>query len=80
MPEVFEFHAGMFVTFVPKSRIICAISVLKVVPLFKIFYSIIFHYFRPRWYAGMSVEELDANERQAFLMWRRSLARLCLLL
>ncbi|POO01371.1 Circularly permuted (CP)-type guanine nucleotide-binding (G) protein [Trema orientale] len=31
---------------------------------------------RPQWYAGMSVEELDANERQAFLMWRRSLARL----
>jgi len=24
----------------------------------------------------MSVEELDANERQAFLAWRRSLARL----
>ncbi|KAJ8762984.1 hypothetical protein K2173_023113 [Erythroxylum novogranatense] len=29
----------------------------------------------PPWNAGMSVEELDANERQAFLSWRRSLAR-----
>ncbi|KAJ0966332.1 hypothetical protein J5N97_027470 [Dioscorea zingiberensis] len=31
---------------------------------------------RPRWNASMSVEELDANERQAFLIWRRSLAKL----
>ncbi|KDP42964.1 hypothetical protein JCGZ_23906 [Jatropha curcas] len=31
---------------------------------------------RPPWNAGMSVEELDANERQAFLVWRRSLASL----
>uniref|UniRef100_A0A2C9W2A0 Uncharacterized protein n=1 Tax=Manihot esculenta TaxID=3983 RepID=A0A2C9W2A0_MANES len=31
---------------------------------------------RPPWNAGMSVEELDANERQAFLIWRRSLASL----
>lgn len=31
---------------------------------------------RPPWNAGMSVEELDANERRAFLVWRRSLARL----
>ncbi|KAH7524389.1 hypothetical protein FEM48_Zijuj06G0114100 [Ziziphus jujuba var. spinosa] len=31
---------------------------------------------RPPWNAGMSVEELDDNERQSFLMWRRSLARL----
>lgn len=31
---------------------------------------------RPPWNAGMSVEELDANERQAFLSWRRSLASL----
>ncbi|KAJ0084850.1 hypothetical protein Patl1_30225 [Pistacia atlantica] len=31
---------------------------------------------RPPWNAGMSVEELDDNERQAFLVWRRSLARL----
>ncbi|KAF7805759.1 GTPase LSG1-2 [Senna tora] len=31
---------------------------------------------RPPWSANMSVEELDANERQAFLTWRRSLARL----
>nr|DAD48324.1 TPA_asm: hypothetical protein HUJ06_018261 [Nelumbo nucifera] len=31
---------------------------------------------RPLWNAGMSVEELDTNERQAFLIWRRSLARL----
>ncbi|XWS52781.1 hypothetical protein CRYUN_Cryun11dG0101800 [Craigia yunnanensis] len=31
---------------------------------------------RPPWNAGMSVEELDANEKQAFLVWRRSLARL----
>ncbi|OMO91532.1 hypothetical protein CCACVL1_07085 [Corchorus capsularis] len=30
----------------------------------------------PPWNAGMSVEELDANEKQAFLVWRRSLARL----
>lgn len=34
---------------------------------------------RPPWNAGMSVEELDDNERQAFLTWRRSLARLALL-
>lgn len=31
---------------------------------------------RPPWNAGMSVEELDANEKQAFLSWRRSLASL----
>ncbi|KAF2290124.1 hypothetical protein GH714_002806 [Hevea brasiliensis] len=31
---------------------------------------------RPPWNAGMSVEELDANERRAFLIWRRSLASL----
>ncbi|KAB2603413.1 large subunit GTPase 1-like protein [Pyrus ussuriensis x Pyrus communis] len=31
---------------------------------------------RPVWTPQMSVEELDNNERQAFLTWRRSLARL----
>ncbi|VFQ95414.1 unnamed protein product [Cuscuta campestris] len=31
---------------------------------------------RPPWNSKMSVEELDNNERQAFLIWRRSLARL----
>lgn len=31
---------------------------------------------RPPWNAKMSVEELDANERRAFLIWRRNLARL----
>ncbi|XP_057955026.1 GTPase LSG1-2 [Malania oleifera] len=31
---------------------------------------------RPPWSVEMSVEELDVNERQAFLIWRRSLARL----
>ncbi|KAF6139258.1 hypothetical protein GIB67_021468 [Kingdonia uniflora] len=31
---------------------------------------------RPPWNAKMSVEELDNNEKQAFLIWRRSLARL----
>lgn len=31
---------------------------------------------RPPWNAKMSVEELDTNERQSFLAWRRSLARL----
>lgn len=31
---------------------------------------------RPPWNARMSLEELDANERQAFLVWRRNLARL----
>ncbi|KAH7675317.1 large subunit GTPase 1 protein [Dioscorea alata] len=31
---------------------------------------------RPPWNASMSVEELDANERQAFLIWRRGLAKL----
>ncbi|XVF69282.1 hypothetical protein PTKIN_Ptkin11bG0068500 [Pterospermum kingtungense] len=31
---------------------------------------------RPPWNSGMSVEELDANEKQAFLVWRRSLTRL----
>ncbi|KAI9121486.1 hypothetical protein K1719_008519 [Acacia pycnantha] len=31
---------------------------------------------RPPWSVNMSVDELDANERQAFLTWRRSLARL----
>lgn len=33
---------------------------------------------RPPWNPSMSVEELDDNERQAFLAWRRSLARLAL--
>ncbi|CAA0818867.1 GTPase LSG1-2 [Striga hermonthica] len=31
---------------------------------------------RPPWNSKMSVEELDDNERRAFLEWRRSLARL----
>ncbi|XP_052204380.1 GTPase LSG1-2 [Diospyros lotus] len=31
---------------------------------------------RPPWNAKMSAEELDANERRAFLVWRRSLVRL----
>lgn len=31
---------------------------------------------RPPWNAQMSVEELDVNERRAFLEWRRNLARL----
>ncbi|KAL4578566.1 hypothetical protein LXL04_014691 [Taraxacum kok-saghyz] len=31
---------------------------------------------RPAWNAKMTVEELDVNERRAFLEWRRSLARL----
>ncbi|XP_019453828.1 PREDICTED: GTPase LSG1-1-like isoform X2 [Lupinus angustifolius] len=31
---------------------------------------------RPPWTANMSVEKLDANERQSFLTWRRNLARL----
>ncbi|CAK9169539.1 unnamed protein product [Ilex paraguariensis] len=31
---------------------------------------------RPPWNSKMSAEELDTNERQAFLVWRRSLARL----
>ncbi|KAL6007217.1 hypothetical protein ACLOJK_032713 [Asimina triloba] len=31
---------------------------------------------RPPWNAKMTVEELETNERQAFLIWRRSLARL----
>lgn len=31
---------------------------------------------RPQWNANMSAEELDVKERQSFLNWRRSLARL----
>uniref|UniRef100_A0A7N0RIK3 CP-type G domain-containing protein n=1 Tax=Kalanchoe fedtschenkoi TaxID=63787 RepID=A0A7N0RIK3_KALFE len=31
---------------------------------------------RPAWHAKMSTDELDANERQAFLVWRRNLASL----
>ncbi|GAB2285617.1 GTPase LSG1-2 [Dionaea muscipula] len=31
---------------------------------------------RPPWKSAMSAEELDVNERQAFLIWRRSLAKL----
>ncbi|CAN6339020.1 unnamed protein product [Urochloa humidicola] len=31
---------------------------------------------RPPWHNQMTVEELDANERRAFLVWRRNLARL----
>ncbi|ERM99388.1 hypothetical protein AMTRI_Chr12g266860 [Amborella trichopoda] len=31
---------------------------------------------RPPWNPSMSVDELDANEKQSFLTWRRSLARL----
>ncbi|XP_062204190.1 GTPase LSG1-2-like [Phragmites australis] len=31
---------------------------------------------RPPWNTQMTVEELDANERRAFLVWRRNLARL----
>jgi hypothetical protein len=38
--------------------------------------NVCFILFRPPWNAGMSVEQLDANEKQSFLLWRRSLARL----
>lgn len=31
---------------------------------------------RPPWNTRMSVEQLDANEKEAFLVWRRNLARL----
>uniref|UniRef100_A0A7N1A4J1 CP-type G domain-containing protein n=1 Tax=Kalanchoe fedtschenkoi TaxID=63787 RepID=A0A7N1A4J1_KALFE len=31
---------------------------------------------RPAWHAKMSADELDANERQSFLVWRRNLASL----
>ncbi|XP_057549406.1 GTPase LSG1-2-like [Amaranthus tricolor] len=31
---------------------------------------------RPPWNVGMTVDELDVNENQAFLAWRRSLAKL----
>ncbi|KAJ8439341.1 hypothetical protein Cgig2_022478 [Carnegiea gigantea] len=31
---------------------------------------------RPPWHAGMTVDELDVNEKQAFLAWRRGLAKL----
>nr|ACR37201.1 unknown [Zea mays]ACR37262.1 unknown [Zea mays] len=31
---------------------------------------------RPPWHSQMTVEELDVNERRAFLVWRRNLARL----
>ncbi|XP_002985785.2 GTPase LSG1-1 isoform X1 [Selaginella moellendorffii] len=31
---------------------------------------------RPKWHKKMTVEELDTQERQAFLEWRRNLARL----
>jgi len=30
---------------------------------------------RPHWTPKMNVEKLDANEKQAFLTWRRKLAR-----
>jgi hypothetical protein len=32
----------------------------------------------PPWHNQMTVEELDANERRAFLVWRRNLARFVL--
>ena len=32
--------------------------------------------FRPPWTAQMTTEELDTNEKRAFLEWRRNLARL----
>ncbi|KAL8140907.1 hypothetical protein V2J09_006928 [Rumex salicifolius] len=31
---------------------------------------------RPKWNANMSTEELDINEKQSFLIWRRGLAKL----
>lgn len=31
---------------------------------------------RPKWHAGMTPEELDVNERQSFLKWRREFASL----
>ncbi|XP_026425549.1 GTPase LSG1-2-like [Papaver somniferum] len=31
---------------------------------------------RPPWYPGMEVDQLDFNEKQAFLIWRRKLASL----
>ncbi|KAJ7519979.1 hypothetical protein O6H91_20G062100 [Diphasiastrum complanatum] len=31
---------------------------------------------RPKWHVGITSEELDVQERQAFLTWRRELARL----
>lgn len=30
---------------------------------------------RPAWHSGMSVQELDAQERTSFLEWRRKLAK-----
>lgn len=30
---------------------------------------------RPLWEAGMTAEELDSQERKAFLEWRRSIAK-----
>lgn len=45
----------------------------------KVSFFFVFLIFRPPWTPEMSVEELDANEKQAFLNWRRMLVRLAFL-
>lgn len=70
MLAVFVFHAGMYIYNYKRTNssflCICRLTILW--PLF-----------RPPWNTKMSVEELDTNERSAFLVWRRSLARSALL-
>lgn len=71
MLVAFVFHAGicrspgLSLSF-KKNLVLYVVSWSKVLKLF---------FFRPPWNTRMSVEELDVNERQAFLAWRRNLAR-----
>lgn len=64
MLAVFVFHAGNCYPFL--NLVHYLVSWSKVLKYF---------FFRPPWNTRMSVEELDANENQAFLAWRRNLAR-----
>ena len=61
---------------VPRRHVLLFYQNLKQVLYVWLESEVFFFSYRPPWNAGMSVEELDANEKQAFLVWRRSLARL----
>lgn len=66
MPAVFVFHAGM-----------CFIIMLSMTNPFVLFITYcIWLLFRPPWNKETTAEELDTTEKQAFLIWRRDLARL----
>lgn len=78
MQAIFGFPAGLLTVWqlVSSSSYIILLMHAFIFQLLKVGVFLTMMCCRPPWNATMSVEELDANERQAFLVWRRSLARL----